>query len=287
MTTTRSRRRSLSAADRWRAMVEAEHAQSERARGPAPLPEDPWATLAERFREDPRRPMDPPLQRLSELISPQDTVLDVGAGAGRLVLPLALRCRQVIALEPSPSMMASLKETAARSGIHNVTAVQSPWETAEVATADAVLCVNVLYTVPDVDAFIRKLETHARQQVLIILHMEHPQAQAYPFWRRAHGEDRLGPPALRELMEVLWGMGIFPNLEMLPPSRPRGFESRDAARAQLRNRLYLAPGSPKERLLDQALDELLEEVDGVLRIRGAALTRPGLVSWRPGPPSPP
>ena len=49
----------LSAGQRWRMMVEAEHAQSEWARGQAREPEDSWESFAERFRPEPSRTDDP------------------------------------------------------------------------------------------------------------------------------------------------------------------------------------------------------------------------------------
>ena len=271
-----------SAAQRWRDMVEGEHAQSERARESGQPPADHWAAVADRFREDPRRPMEPPLRRMSELIEPRQTVIDVGAGAGRLALPLALHCGGVAAVEPSPSMAAILTEEAARHQIPNVTIVQSEWEDAVVAPADVTLCVNVLYTVPDVVGFIRKLEAHSRERVIIVLYAEHPQAQTYPFWRLVHGEERLRPPGLLELMRVLWEMDVYPDLEMLPARPPNGYASREAARRQLLFRLFLDPGSPKERLLEEAMDQLLVETGDGVGIRGAGPTRPGLVTWRPG-----
>ena len=226
--------------------------------------------------------MEPSLKRLSELIEPRQTVIDVGAGAGRLALPLALHCGGVVAVEPSPSMASVLTEEAARHQIPNVTIVQSEWEDAVVAPADVTLCVNVLYTVPDVVGFIRKLEAHSRERVIIVLHAEHPQAQTYPFWRLVHGEERLRPPGLLELMRVLWEMDVYPDLEMLPARPPNGYESREAARRQLLFRLFLDPGSPKERLLEEAMDQLLVETGDGVGIRGAGPTRPGLVTWRPG-----
>ena len=50
---TSSSRTTPSAAQRWREMVEGEHAQSERARESGQPPADHWAGVAERFREDP------------------------------------------------------------------------------------------------------------------------------------------------------------------------------------------------------------------------------------------
>ena len=225
--------------------------------------------------------MEPSLKRLVEYIDPQHTLLDVGAGAGRLALPLALHCKRVVAVEPSQSMLSALKEDAARSDITNVTTVQAEWESAQVEPEDVTLSVNVLYTVRDVEGFIRKLEAHSRERVIIVLYVEHPQAQTYPFWKLVHGEERLPPPALRELMQVLWEMDIYPDLEMLPGRPPRAYDSREAARKQLLYRLFLEPGGPGEKRLEEALDELLVETEEGMGIRGVGPTHPGLVTWRP------
>jgi len=118
------------ASQRWRLMVEEEHAQSDAMRGAVPPPEDHWRPYASNFRDDPRRAGDLMVQRLLELLGPNDTLLDVGAGGGRLALPLALHCRGVVAVEPSASMSSVLQQQAQESDIKNVSLVQSSWEDA-------------------------------------------------------------------------------------------------------------------------------------------------------------
>ena len=270
------------AGQRWQHMVEAEHAQSDRVRGADPPPQDFWRPLAENFRADPSRPADLQLQRLLHHVEPSHTVIDVGAGGGRYALPLALRCRQVVAVEPSPAMLAVLQEEAERAGLGNLTTVEARWEEAEVPPRDIVLCVHVLYTVREIDDFLRKLEAHARERVLVVISPDWPAYRmSAPFWGRVHGEERLRLPGLRELLEVLVEMGVYPDVEMLPSQGPRGFASREEALESMRGRLFLSPGSPTEKLLEEALDDLLEEVDGSFRVKGASPMQPGLVSWRP------
>ena len=118
----------MSAAERWRRQVETHHEQSLRAQEGLDLPEDFWRPYASIFRDDPHRRDDPLVERLSREVAPDGTVLDVGGGAGRLALPLALRCRWVTVVEPSPSMVAELWDAAAEAGIGNVTAVEEDWE---------------------------------------------------------------------------------------------------------------------------------------------------------------
>ena len=263
-------------------MIEAEHAQSERMRGASP-PEDHWQPYAQQFRADPGRSDDLLLKRLSQELMPHHTVVDVGAGAGRLALPLALRCRHVTAVEPSPSMASILLQQAADYHIHNISLVQERWEAAEVDAADVVLCVHMLYTISDIEPFLRKLESHAQERVLVVIFNAPPQSQIYPLWQRIHGEERLPLPSLPQFEEVLRELGIRFQLEVLPPQGPRGFDSTQQATEQLGRRLFLAPGSDKISVLERILPGLLEEgEDGVFRIRGAQPLEPGLVSWGPG-----
>ena len=261
--------------------MEAEHAQSERMRAESP-PEDHWQPYAQQFRADPHRSDDPLLDRLLQEVAPHHTAIDVGAGGGRLALPLALRCRHVVAIEPSPSMASVLLQQASDYGIHNVSLVQSRWEEAELDPGDVALCAHVLYTVRDIEHFVKKLEAHAHERVLVVIFKAPPQSQTYALWKHLHGEERLPLPALPQFEEVLQDLGIDAQVEMLPSPGVRGFDSPQEAIEQLSRRLYLAPGTPKSTLMEEMLPDLLEEVDGTFRIRGAQPLEPVLVWWRPG-----
>ena len=270
------------ATQRWKAMIEEEHAQSDRMRGAVPPPEDHWRPYAQQFKADPRRTGDPLVNRLLQEVTPHSTVIDVGAGGGRLSLPLALNCRHVTAVEPSASMVAVLRRQASDHSIQNLSVVEAAWEDAEVEAADIVLCAHVMYIVRDVELFVRKLEAHARERVLVVLYEAPPQSQIYPLWKQIHGEERIPLPGLAEYREVLSQLGIHPQVETLPQRRPRGYDNHQQALEQLSRRLYLAPGSPQVAKLEALLPELLEEVDGTLYIRGAPTQAPGLVWWCPG-----
>ena len=274
-----------SASDTWRAQVEAHHEQSLRAQEGLDLPEDFWQPYAAIFRDDPHRRDDPLVERLSREVAPGGTVLDVGGGAGRLALPLALRCRWVTVVEPSPSMVAELRDAAAEAGIGNVTAVEEDWEDAEVVPADVSLCSHVVYGVAEIVPFVRKLCDKTVGRVVVLLYTASPMAQLSPFWRAAHREERIELPAMTELLPVLWEMGIYPDVEMLEPTGVHVFESREDAVETLRQRIYVAPGSEEDvRLVDAASELLVERPDGVV-IVGAKQRRQALLSWRPEPPS--
>ena len=151
-----------SAAEAWKARNEAHDQQSSRARGDQPEPADFWSSLAVGFRADPHRSDDPVVNLLPHWITPQTTVLDVGGGAGRYALPLALRCRQVTVVEPSPSMVAQLREGAREAGLENISTVEAGWEDATAELADLVVYANVVYGVKNIAPFLTKLDEKAR-----------------------------------------------------------------------------------------------------------------------------
>jgi len=56
-----------------------------------------------------------------------ETVLDVGAGTGRLALPMARLAKSVTALDQSAGMLACLQENMAAEGIENIRCIQKSW----------------------------------------------------------------------------------------------------------------------------------------------------------------
>lgn len=243
--------------------------------------DDFWRPYARFFRMDPRRRGDVVLDALLDMVEPGMTALDVGGGAGRLALPLALRCRHVEVVEPSGSMAAELRAAADEAGIGNYSVVRSAWEAADVEPADLALCAHVLYGVADIEPFIRKLEAHVRSLVVVLAFMESPMTRVSVFWEAVHGERRVDMPALPELMGALWEMGIRADLRMMPPAPPDMFEDMETALGQLRNRLYVRAGTTQDGRLRDAMGELLVAADEGVAVRGVRDTQQGYIFWRP------
>jgi 2-polyprenyl-3-methyl-5-hydroxy-6-metoxy-1,4-benzoquinol methylase len=92
-------------------MVEAEEAQTNELRSDDRA--DYWQGLSSLFKQDPRRTDDPDVAVLSKFVDADSTVIDVGAGAGRVALPLAMKARKVVAVDPSAAMCKDLRELTA------------------------------------------------------------------------------------------------------------------------------------------------------------------------------
>ena len=269
----------MSATQHWTEMIRAEHAQSESMRKEDP-PLDSWSNFAQQFRADPNRLDDDLVNYLRQSIEPGSVVLDVGAGGGRLALPLALDADRVIAVEPSPSMCRVLREAAEEFQVSSVEVVESGWLDADVPKADVVICVHVLYVIQDIEVFVRKLEEHA-DRVIVVVYQAPPQSQIYPLWEMVHGVRRLPLPSLPELLEVLKQLGIKPDVQVTRTGSSRGFDSFALARDQIARRLYVYEGTPEMELLGPILSEVLEETDGVVTIIDSIPLEPHVVSWRP------
>ena len=140
----------------YAAQVDAVHAQRTRIYGERQN-SDLWGDQANRFALDPHRVIDQNLEALAGYIQPSDVVIDVGGGAGRLSLPLALGCRQVINAKPSTGMGSEFTRLSAQSGISNATWLQANWNDAEGIQGDVVITADVTYFVREIVSFIQKL----------------------------------------------------------------------------------------------------------------------------------
>ena len=270
----------MSAIETWGEMVRVEHSQSDRMRGVRPA--DTWNQFAAQFKADPHRTDDRTVEALRSRLIPGETLLDIGAGGGRLALPLALTCRSVTAVEPSPSMCAVLRETASEYGIKNVSIVESGWLDADVEPAAVALCSHVVYVIEDIGAFVRKMDRHARRLVMAVVFEASPLSQVYGLWEQVHGEKRHALPSLPHFLPALDELGIQPQVTEMEQQPPRTFGSIEEAREAVARWLFITPGAEAMDLLDRTLEDALREENGAWRIDGAQPSRPHIVSWETG-----
>src|SRR5215831_16667523 len=84
---------------------------------------------------------DPFYLRLRNIVSPESSVLDVGAGTGRFSLALAPQSKHVTAVEPSAAMLEYLRQDAAERGLSNISYLKTTWQDApDDLEADIVIC---------------------------------------------------------------------------------------------------------------------------------------------------
>src|SRR4051794_3429868 len=201
----------------WRARVVADNEQVERSREESD-PADFYAPVVSRFRMDPRRTDDETVNSLIALARPDDEWLDVGSGGGRYALPLALHVRRVIALDPSPSMLAALREDAAAEGLGNIDVIEGRWPLpvdAAAPTADVALMAHVGCDIADIGPFLDAFESSARRLCLAVMGESAMTTVATMFWNDIHGEPRVRLPALPEFVALLFARGRIPEISLV------------------------------------------------------------------------
>lgn len=271
------------AAAAWAARVRANREQVERLREMED--QDFYGPISSMFIADPRRLDDPSLDRLLALARPSDRWLDIGAGAGRFALPLALHVRSVVALDPSEGMLAALREQMDEHGIHNIELVHGRWplETEPDGgplEVDVALIAHLGYDVEEIGAFLDAMESAAGRLCVAVLSERVPAWLAEPFWPAIHGEERVALPALPEFLELLAARGR--SYELWTESRPsRAFHTRGDVTRWLRKQLWLEPGGKKDRRLDGLLDDWLVPVEDGVRLVHQRDLGVGVVAWVP------
>lgn len=258
----------------WREIVEAEYEQVERLREWHNT--DTYQSITSRFIDDPYRSDDPILDALRALGHPEAVWLDVGAGAGRYSLALALTSKQIIAVDPSSSMSDALKDQVQQHGIQNVVQRDLRWpEGSGEIQADFSLAAHVGYDICEINSFIDGLEHATRERCVVLLMDRAPSGGFERLWEQVHNEPRHSLPALRDFVHLLLARGASPEIRHFP--RDHEHVSGDEIHFSARRRLWLSEGSDKDQRLQSILDD--EMAQGTSDFQAPVLI--GMVSWEP------
>jgi SAM-dependent methyltransferase len=283
----------MSAVETYTARVDAVLEQRTRLRGPAP-PGDLFGGLAPDhplITADPRRPLDGSLEIIASYLKPDDTIVDVGGGAGRNGLLLALRCRGVVNVDPSARMLRAFEEHARRAGIANARAVLGDWLEVDPPQGTLALVNHVAYLTRDIATFVEKLEAAASRRVVMTVGSPPPPSRNRPVFQVCYDEPSERVPGHRELVNVLWELGIEPDVLMLPvtPSTLAAVESHEQAIKlaldQLRGHQWafwpLAPELERQarQRIEAHFGDLFEQAPEGFRPRWASPAREVLITW--------
>jgi 2-polyprenyl-3-methyl-5-hydroxy-6-metoxy-1,4-benzoquinol methylase len=256
------------AVERWQTLIDARAHQMDAAYARlGRTSADFWDRRARGFHRATKDTIarDPFFLRLRDEVTPQTSVLDVGAGTGRFTVALAPQAQHIIAVEPSAVMLDYLRRDAREQGLTNISYVQTTWQDAPADLhADIVICSHVLYPIRDIVPFLAKLQSATRCTCYIYLRATQMDALTAHLWRHFHGDERCLQPGYIHSLDVLYAMGIYANVEVVTLTPSFRYPSLDIAVEELLEQLILPDNQQTRSELRVLAEKWLVERDGML-----------------------
>ena len=226
-----------------------------------------WDKRAKRFNESMMQNRERAERQIAKIVlNPAYTVLDVGAGTGRLAVPIAKRVKSVTAIDPSKGMLACLQENMEKEEVKNVTCVNKRWEDVELGVDiephDVVIASHSLAML-DMQEALAKMDAASKKYVSIFTFAGRWMDGG--LWEKISGEKRPSWSDYIYLCNILHDMGIYANVEIWDSEYEQHYDSLDDAVTKMEE-LYDLP-SEKEELLRGHLSEVLVEDNGTLCLK--------------------
>jgi SAM-dependent methyltransferase len=202
----------------WKAIYISSPERLEKSRDPAAA----WNRRAAAYRRITRGEKEATRLEL-EILNLQggETVLDVGAGTGRLAVPIARTAAHVTALDPSEGMLNVLRERMAAERLTNYSCVKMRLEDAvigrDIEPHDLVIAAFSLGFY-DLAAALEKLDSAATRAVHLFWHAgEWRGPEEMALYRAVFGEEatmRKGYPDYIFPVNILHDAGVYPNVRI-------------------------------------------------------------------------
>ena len=164
-------------------------------------------------------------------------VLDIGAGPGVLALPVAPLVRDVTAVEPGAGMLEVLRRNAEQRGITNIACVQKTWEevdpSRDLAPPYDIVIASLSLTMHDIRGALAKMDAVCSGSVHLFWFADMPfwERMYADLWGPLHGRPYYSGPKADCLFGVLYQMGIYPDVTMMPMAKEYRFGSREEMNA--------------------------------------------------------
>lgn len=237
-----------------------------------------------------------------------ETVLDVGAGTGRLALPMARQAKSVTAVDQSSGMLACLKENMAAEGIGNIRCIQKSWQDValdEIEPHDVVLSSNSL-GVYDLKEALSKMDALAKRAVYIFTFSDGKRDDGLRQFLKenrdrqnrdsessdgesrdrvrggGHGRSEIGPAGYLVIYNLLAEMGILADIRMMNWQSDEHYASLDEAVAEWKE-MHEVPDEKDQTLREFLSQRLTKDGSGLCMHLSH---RQVLISWQKGGASP-
>lgn len=202
-------------------------------------------------------------------VDAETSIVDIGCGPGTLTIPMARVAGAVTAVDPAQAMLDRLREKAAAEGLSNILTINKKWEEVQLGTdigPHDVVVASYSLIMEDIRAALSKMNAAARRGVCLFWFAGRPTWGHEALWPKLFGETFVPGPDYIYLVNVLYQMGIHPNIEVTQRTHEQRFLSMEDALDNWRENF---PGLSPEQ--DTILRAHLEET--LLPEKGAYCSR--------------
>jgi SAM-dependent methyltransferase len=215
--------------------------------------------------------VDEVLSRLN--LSPEYSVLDVGAGTGALAIPLAKKVRQVTALDQSAVMLEMIQNSCHAAGLNNVLTLKMDWTKARIGVDfpkhDVVVVSRSLPSGKDISNSLKLIDKAAERFCYITwkadghddMESELSQLMGIPY---------VTFPGHIVIYNLLHSLGIYANIELFKTCGRRRYVTLEEAYLQI-IRSYPLEDAKKPAIMDFLASRL--------KFENGAYTRPKNAVW--------
>ncbi|BEU86603.1 class I SAM-dependent methyltransferase [Selenomonas sp. TAMA-11512] len=210
---------------------------------------------------------------LQDVLGPDSTMLDIGAGPGSFTIPFAQKIKSVTAIEPSQGMSAILKENAKEAGVENYTVIEElledlPQEPSSDFQFDLVAVSLVLWMFQDVWPRIEQMERYAKGHCVIVA--------GIPDWKHPRDALKSDVEEFQSLCNMLISQGRFPDVRVIDYVCERAVADEIECR-KIMYEQYEADLTP------EAEEKIRREVEARAKDGMCLITsRSAVIRWNPG-----
>ena len=252
----------------WKAMRAGHYRR--RAREEEEDPGSMWDKRAKEFNKSWMQNRERAEKQIANLdLKSEYTVLDVGAGTGRLAIPIAKCVKSVTAIDQSKGMLACLQENMEKEGITNITCVNKRWEDVEVGVDiephDVVMACHSLGML-DIQEAVAKMDAASKRYVYILSSAGRGMGNGEEegLWKAIYGERghraRGWGSDYMFFCNLLHDMKIYANVDIRDAESEQRYESLDDAVTKWKEMRDIP--AEKEDVLREHLSRILVEDDG-------------------------
>lgn len=152
-----------------------------------------------------------------DILSKNDTVLDIGCGEGTITIPIAKKVKSVTGIDSAENMLRILNEKCDKENIDNINTILKPIEEIryeDIGNYDAVVASRSLNSIIPIKETLEEINKIANKYVFITLFGPENWKLEREF-QEYIGNDPKDFPAYTYLINILYNMGIYANVERM------------------------------------------------------------------------